>query len=497
MAVGIALVLVVPAPATVEIDGSPPVVHADLASGAHNVSIYGGTLLTFDHPMDRASVEAGLALFPPGYLTQRWVGDRLQLSWAVAPGEHYVVRLKGARARRGRTLPDWQLGFTSAPVPSIIGLDLGGQPMVDGQGRVPLQGALRARFVQPMDPARPVLDLDGRPVTGLEWDPSGTVATFAATLAAGSRHRVTWDQQARSAAGVAPDQAYTLAFWTQSALPSNGHVLNGNPMLVQVEDAPGARPQYGLQQADLVYESISEYEISRFTVIYYSDPPGVVGPVRSTRRIALHLREMYHGVLFSSGASDFVLGLIFQSGATYYGNDSFMSRDFRRPAPHNLMVSGDALRAHRNDFGDLQPTLVVDVPHPDVTWDGAVPAAELSVPLHHALWRYAPESGAYLRWDHGSPFTDAASGEQLRAKNLIVQQVESFLGPEIEDHNGGAHGREHVMVGEGAAEYYSNGQMVTGRWRHPDRFSPMEYVDSAGNPMTFNTGLTWVHVVYP
>ncbi len=495
MALGLALVVL--APATVQIDGSAPVVYADLASGAHNVSVYGGTLLTFDRPMDRPSVEEGLELSPAGFLSKRWLGGRLHVSWALAPGEHYVLSLKGARSHGRKTLPEWQLGFTSAPAPAIIGLDLGGQPLASGQRRVPLRPLVRARFVQPMDPARPVLDVDGQPATGLEWDASFTVATFVATLRAGSRHLVTWDPQARSAAGVAPDEPYALAFWTQPALPSNGHLLDGNPMLVQVEDAPGARPQYGLQEADLVYESISEYDISRFTAIYYSQPPGIVGPVRSTRRVALHLREMYHGVLFSSGASDFVLGLIYQSGATYYGNDAFMYRDFSRAAPHNLMVSGDALRAHRNDFGDLQPALVVDVPHPDLTWDGALPAAELSVPLHHDLWRYAPELGAYLRWDRGSPFTDAVTGQQLRAKNLIVQHVESFLGPEIEDHNGGAHGREHVMLGEGAAEYYSNGQMVMGRWRHPDRYGPMEYLDAAGNPMTFNTGLTWVHVVYP
>jgi hypothetical protein len=489
------------APAAVRSDEPAPTLAADLASGADNVPPAGGVLLNFDHMMDRGSVERGLQMQPAARWTGQWLGNYLKLSWSLDPGESYVLRLAGARSRVQKTLPTWELSFTTAPAPTIVGLQLGDSPVVDDQRRVPLRPQLHAQFGQPMDQELPALNLDGQPVSEMQWDATGTAATFIPTLGAGTRHEITWHPAARSVAGVAPNAPFSLSFWTLAALPSNGHPLDGPPMLVQVEDSGPARPQFGLQQADIVYESISEYEVSRFTVIYYSQPPAVVGPVRSTRRVSIHLREMYRGVLFSSGASNFVLGLLYQSGATYYGNGTFMYREGSRFAPHNLFVSGDALRAHRNDFtdrfGELRPTYAVDVPHPDVEWAGANPATEVNVPLHHDFWRYSPEAGAYLRWDQGWPFTDAATGQQLRAKNLIVQHVESFLGPEIEDHNGGAHGREHVMTGEGVAEYYSNGKLVSGRWRHPDSASSMEYLDAAGNPMTFNTGLTWVHVVWP
>jgi hypothetical protein len=494
-------VLFVTAPAAVRSDEPAPTLAADLPTGAHNVSPAGGVLLAFDHLMDRGSVERGLQMQPAAGFTGHWLGNYLKLSWSLDPGEYYVLRLAGARSQTHKTLPTWELGFTTAPAPTIVGLQLGDAPVVNDQRRLPLQPQLRVQFVQPMDQSLPALNLDGRPVAEMQWDATGLAATVTPTLGAGARHEITWNPGARSAAGVAPNAPFSLSFWTLAALPSNGHPLDGPPMLVQVEDSGPARPQYGLQQADIVYESISEYEVSRFTVIYFSQPPDVVGPVRSTRRVAIHLREMYRGVLFSSGAGNFVLGLIYQSGATYFGNATFMYRSGARFAPHNLFVSGDALRAHRHGFadrfGELGPSYAVDVPHPDVEWAGASPAPELSVPLHHDFWQYSPEAGAYLRWDHGTPFTDAATGQQLRAKNLIVQHVESFLGPEIEDYNGGAHGREHVMTGEGAAEYYSNGKLVSGRWRHPDLASSMEYLDAAGNPMTFNTGLTWVHVVWP
>jgi len=492
--VGISLVLA--APAAVPRDESVPSVEADISSGSYNLPTKGGVLLGFDRPMDQRSVEQGLSLSPPVPFERHWAGSRLRLTWSLNAGEFYVLRLNGARSWRGGTIRDWQLGWTTAPPPTIAGVTLGGAPLVNDQRRVPLRPQIQVQFDRPMDPDIPAVALDNQPLDGAQWDAAGAALTFTPALAAGSRHELKWHPSARSAAGVAPDSPFSLAFWTIAALPSNGHPLDGNPMLVQIEDSGPARPQYGLQQADIVYEYLSEYDISRFTAIYFSEAPAVVGPVRSTRRISVQLREMYRGVLFSSGASNFVLGLVYQSGATYIGNATFMYRDYSRFAPHNLMVSGGALREHRNDFGDGGAEYAVDLSHPDIEWPGATDAGELSVPLHHDFWRYAPELGGYLRWDHGIPFTDAATGQQVRAKNLIVQHVESFLGPEIEDTNGGARGREHVMTGEGQAEYYSNGKMVPGRWRHPDRKSPMEYLDAAGNPMNFNTGLTWVHVVF-
>src|SRR5215469_4750149 len=81
------------------------------------------------------------------------------------------------------------------------------------------------------------------------------------------------------------------------------------PALVQVENAPGSRPQSGLQRADLVFEYLTEGGISRFTAVYWN-PSGAVriGPVRSARLVTLRMVKAYSGVLFYSGASDRVQG---------------------------------------------------------------------------------------------------------------------------------------------------------------------------------------------
>src|SRR2546423_3862049 len=83
------------------------------------------------------------------------------------------------------------------------------------------------------------------------------------------------------------------------------------PALVQVENDPLSHPQYGLQKADLVYEYLTEGSITRFTLVYFNPQGGDrIEPVRSARLITLRLQKVYQGVIFYSGASSHVQGLL-------------------------------------------------------------------------------------------------------------------------------------------------------------------------------------------
>src|SRR5690242_7912415 len=95
------------------------------------------------------------------------------------------------------------------------------------------------------------------------------------------------------------------------------------PALLQVENAPDSHPHSGLQNADIVFEYLTEGGITRFTVVYFK-PSGSqkVGPDRSARLVALRLVQAYHGVLFYSGASDFVQGKIWDSKMPNYTEGS-------------------------------------------------------------------------------------------------------------------------------------------------------------------------------
>ena len=60
----------------------------------------------------------------------------------------------------------------------------------------------------------------------------------------------------------------------------------------------------GLDQADIVYEELVEWWVTRFTAIYLSQDPEMIAPIRSARLINLYLTPQYQGVLLNSGGSD-------------------------------------------------------------------------------------------------------------------------------------------------------------------------------------------------
>ncbi len=490
----LALLLFPPLLAGCGLTGTPSV-KADVKPYARDVHTRGTVALSFSQAMDRASVERGLELLPSA-LSQalQWPSaQQLRATWRLQPGQKYLLRLVQARSRDGSRMRDWSLHFTTAYPPEVAGVEIDGKPLTENQRGVPPQPQITVRFSEPMEPEPPPITLDGRPVGSVEWASDLRSGSFAAPLAAGARHVIRWAEGARSRAAEPPAGAWEFSFFAAPALPSNGHALSGNPMLVQIENSQPSRPQLGLQQADIVYEYLSEYEISRFTAVYYNGPPAVVGPVRSARLISIALQGMFHGALFSSGASGPVSRLL-SGRPAYLGNaEAGFYRDNSRYAPHNLMIRGESMLTARERFGNLHPNFAVDLPHPDVEWPASAPSGDIDVPVHQARWHFLPEDGSYVRTDHGTPFVDGSSGQPLRAKNIVLQTVRWSLSSIIED-GCCTRGLEYQMTGDGDALYFSNGKVLAGRWRHPDANAPIEFLDQEGNPVPFNSGLTWVHV---
>src|SRR3989442_8117764 len=118
------------------------------------------------------------------------------------------------------------------------------------------------------------------------------------------------------------------------------------PAMVQIENSILARPQAGLQQADLVYEYLAEGGITRMTVIYFK-PSGNqrIEPVRSARPVTIRLWHAYHGVIFYSGANIHVLQQIQSQNipALTEGSDggTYFSRAPSRRAPPDPHTSTD------------------------------------------------------------------------------------------------------------------------------------------------------------
>ena len=97
-----------------------------------------------------------------------------------------------------------------------------------------------------------------------------------------------------------------------TGLPATDLGLLKRPALVvKIDNADGsgagnaARPQSGLNQADVVYEEMVEGSVTRLAAVFQSGDSDPVGPIRSFRTTDVAVFTPLHNPLFAwSGAND-------------------------------------------------------------------------------------------------------------------------------------------------------------------------------------------------
>jgi hypothetical protein len=275
-------------------------------------------------------------------------------------------------------------------------------------------------------------------------------------------------------------------------LPGQGLPLSGPlpyPLLIQIENTEPARPQVGLQPASVIFESISEGGITRFSALYHR-VPGVVGPVRSARFVTVSLYQHFGALLMASGASGWTYQRIvadptwpaivndFDHGQHFFRWDG-------RQAPHNLYTS----QAQMVAAGGLhvRPERLTDFPRSGA-WTGVEPAPTVSVPDLRTQLDFS--SGTYGVTTDGMAQTDAAFGP-VRAQAVAVLHVRQWITDLQEDVTGGK-ARDFDLASGGAAEFYAHGTVVRGRWDSPSAGAPLRLLGPNDQPVAMPPGLIWV-----
>ncbi len=487
---------------------APLAVSASVADGDHAVVRSSAVVLSFNQDMDAASVESGFHITPAVPYTVVVKNPRtFEFRPQLEPDTAYKIQVVGAHKRMGFGSENYTVAFRTEPAPKVTGATFNDAPLTDGQQAVALRGNLKLAFSQPMDSSGTALLLDANPLDArsIAWDKTGLSVTLALTLSHSRTHTLLVPKTATNRKHDLAVADWKLSFTTMAQVPSAGSTArigsSGAPIIIQIENSsqPTVRPQTGMQQVDMIYEYISEFGIPRLSAIYWHPPSSLVGPVRSCRLITVQLEQMYRGMIYCSGANDYVLGQVWKWPNVVYDYAYWLPLMYRasdRWAPHNVIARPDqiaAYTAHAN-----LPALNYDIApaHPDVPLPGATPATSVSIPQHGAVWRYDGNSREYLKWQDGAPFTNVGTG-QVHAKNLIIERVLSRL--DTNPSNTGVHHTYNTeyyeLAGEGSADIYSDGGMIHVTWKHPNRDLPVVYFDASGNPVDLNTGLTWVHVI--
>ncbi|MDQ3944659.1 MAG: DUF3048 domain-containing protein, partial [Actinomycetota bacterium] len=264
---------------------------------------------------------------------------------------------------------------------------------------------------------------------------------------------------------------------------------------VKIDNAPRARPQAGLDVADLVFEEVVEGGVTRFIAVFHSTAPDEVGPVRSVRPMDPRIVSALGGLVAYSGGIPEYVAMMGKARVQDLNIDVATSA-YRwakeRAKPHNLMVHPGELWPMATEKHSDPPPAQFDYRAPGEAF-GDADAASLRIPYSNfasAAYAWDAPSGTWKRSQDGAAHM-AASGAQIAPHNLVVQFVSTRKLGKV-DASGHAV-NESIVTGDGDAWVLSGGRVTKGRWSKPDATSPTRYTDGAGNPVKLSPGRTWVH----
>lgn len=322
------------------------------------------------------------------------------------------------------------------------------------------------------------------------------------------------DDKAGSTTTTLPGPTTTAPTTTSAAPPGSPPapltgVPQGDPakqarpaLVVKIDNAPVARPQAGLLEADIVYEEQAEGGVTRLMAVYQSTDAEPIGPVRSYRPTDLPLLQTFSKPLFGYSGANYVYGRVLTaSGAVIdVGIDKQQkayTRDRKRKAPSNLFTSGPALYA-KTPAGATAPKPVLQFRGAGVAFGGA-PVSRVALDYKDRVqtavaYEWDATAAGWKRIQNGTPHVDVAD-RQVTPKNVVVQFVR-YDKTKFVDQSGAAVLEAKLEGGSGEAWFLSDGRIVKGRWAKPAK-GLITYTDAAGKPVLLTPGQTWVELVPP
>lgn len=305
---------------------------------------------------------------------------------------------------------------------------------------------------------------------------------------------------------------------------TNQNVLQRPPLAVMIENSTSARPQSGLNSADLVYEAQVEGGITRFMAVFLKHTPSLIGPIRSARLYYIAWAQGIGAIYTHWGGNIYALeklqsqnipniNALVTSGSSTPCNTSLNNFIFcrlqSRYAPHNGygntaniwnlakqqgLYSSLTLGKNENSYtfsgstknlGNNGSTINVHFDHGDTPYDVA--------------WVYNKTNNYYERYNGGSLQYDAATNQPINAKNVVVLYVNGHTSGYPGDGTTEPYSLIWLLntTGSGKAYIFNNGQEIQGTWSKTSSQSRMIFQTSNGNPITFQRGRIWFEIIEP
>jgi hypothetical protein len=277
-----------------------------------------------------------------------------------------------------------------------------------------------------------------------------------------------------------------------TGLPDPTSVSLTRPALtVKIENTPEALPQWGISEADVVYEEIVNGGITRLAAIFNSHAPTKVGPVRSVRPTDTQVVWPIGGIFAFSGGAPYAIDSIETAPVKLIDEDAAGAAMFRDPdleAPHNLFASAPALFAFKG----------IPTPPPALFSYRAASAKPLGAPVTSFVVPFPSIYPVTWTWDSATNSWDrtlfgqadvTGTGQRESPKNVIVMYVNYVNG--IGTENSYAN-----LQGSGTAMVFSGGKEIVGTWsRGSSKADIIQYLTPSGATIRLTPGQTWVELL--
>ncbi len=259
----------------------------------------------------------------------------------------------------------------------------------------------------------------------------------------------------------------------------------GSALVVKIDNVAAARPQTGLESADVVYVEPVEGGLTRIAAVFLGKLPPVVGPVRSARETDIDMLGQYgKPTLACSGSAPELVPLLRNAGMETGCQSAVPGAYFRdnsRPSPHDLYLRPEQLP---KGTGPVNQELTGAAPA------GGTPTTKQHEQVATAGFDFEWSDQKWLISMDGTPLT-ATDGGRLAAATVVVQHVTTRAGTVPGDVAGNP-SPVAVTVGSGQATVLRDGQSFVATWTRTNRTDATIFADASNRAVPMATGPLWI-----
>lgn len=271
------------------------------------------------------------------------------------------------------------------------------------------------------------------------------------------------------------------------------------PYAFQFSNFKSVSNQWGISQADIVYECIVEGGITRLLGIGENYTGDRLGSTRSSRHYFVSIADEYDAIYIHYGKTKYAVSKIKQlgidnlDGETGIGTTVFY-RDKSMKAPHNAFASIDGILAgikkkgYKTEYAsDYKPHYSFYETDTDLADGSSVQKVTLKFSAYTSpYFEYNQDDKLFYRYQFGGPHKDSNNGNQLTFKNIIVQFVKEW------DIDRNDYQTMDIEDASGKGYYITNGKMIPITWKKKEASRWMRYYNEAGEELTINPGKTFI-----